>query len=71
LKRPEEVARINPQNIQICSAEWFWQRQVNSFALQVEPERLKKKDSAILDYSEVLVIEKIRAAFFDRLKELL
>ena len=71
MKRPEEVARINPQNIQICSAEWFWQRQVNSFALQVEPERLKKKDSAILDYSEALAIEKIRAAFFDRLKELL
>ena len=71
LTRLEELTRIDPQNIQLCCAEWFWQRQVNSFALQVEPDRFKKKDSTILDYPEALVIEKIRAVFFDRLRELL
>ena len=70
-KRLEKLTRIDPQNIQICSAEWFWQRQVNSFALQVEPDRFKEKDSTILDYKEALGIEKIRAAFFDQLSELL
>jgi len=71
LKRLEKITRLDPQNIQLCSAEWFWQRQVNSYALQVEPDRLKKKDSAILDYPEALVIEKIRNTFFKRLEELL
>lgn len=71
LDRLEIVTRIDPQNIQFCSAEWFWQRQVNSYALQVEPDRFKKKDSAVLDYQEALTIEKIRNAFFNQLKELL
>ena len=71
LKRLEGLTRIGPQNIQLCSAEWFWQKQINSYALQVEPERFKTKDSIALDYPEALDIEKIRAAFFTRLRELL
>ncbi len=71
LKRLEEITLIDPQNIQLCSAEWFWQRQVNSYALQVQPDRFKKKDSAYLDYQEALAIEKIRDVFFTRLEELL
>jgi hypothetical protein len=71
LKRLEEITLIDPQNIQLCSAEWFWERQVNSYALQVEPDRFKEKDSTILNYQEASAIEKIRAAFFVRLKELL
>jgi hypothetical protein len=54
-----------------CCAEWFWKRQVNSYALQVEPDRFKFEDKAILDYKEALRIEKIRNEFFVRLKELL
>jgi hypothetical protein len=71
LKRLEEITLIDLQNIQFCSAEWFWKRQVNSYALQVEPDRFKRKDSALLDYQEALIIEKIRDSFFARLKELL
>jgi len=71
LERLEKITRMDPQNIQLCSAEWFWQRQVNSYALQVEPDRFKKEDSAVLDYPEALVIEKIRTLFFVRLRELL
>lgn len=66
-----DVALIDPDNIQFCSAEWFWQRQVNSYALQVEPDRFKHKDRVVLDYTEALYIEKIRNEFFIQVKALL
>ena len=65
------ITAIDSENIQFCCAEWFWKRQVNSYALQVEPDRFKRKDRAILDYKEALYIEKIRDEFFIRLDELL
>jgi len=65
------IKDIDPDNIQFCCAEWFWERQVNSYALQVEPERFKFKDEAILDYQEALRIQKIRNEFFAQLKVLL
>jgi hypothetical protein len=64
------IAEIDPEKIQFCCAEWFWKRQVNSYALQVEPDRFKGKDKAILDYQEALKIEKIRNEFFAQLKAL-
>jgi hypothetical protein len=67
----KEIAVIDPENIQFCCAEWFWKRQVNSYALQVEPDRFKFEDTAILNYKEALKIEKIRNEFFVQLKELL
>ncbi len=60
----KEITIIDPENIQFCCAEWFWKRQVNSYALQVEPDRFKHEDKAILDYKEALNIEKIRNEFF-------
>ncbi len=66
----QNITEIDPKNIQFCCAEWFWKRQVNSYALQVEPDRFKRKDTAILDYEEALHIEKIRNEFFLRLYEL-
>lgn len=67
----KEITAIDPENVQFCCAEWFWKRQVNSYALQVEPDRFKHKDKAIIDYKEALYIEKIRNEFFVQLKELL
>ena len=67
----QEITNIDPENIQFFSAEWFWARQVNSYALQVEPCRYKHKDRITLDYEEALKIEKIRNVFFDQLRELL
>ena len=64
------ITDIDPDNIQFCSADWFWERQVNSYSLQVEPYRFKDKDKVILDYREALHIEKIRNEFFVQLKEL-
>ena len=71
LEALNEITAIDPENIQFCCAEWFWKRQVNSYALQVEPDRFKHKDTAILDYGEALQIENIRHKFFVKLQELL
>jgi hypothetical protein len=65
------ITVIDPKNIQFCCADWFWKRQVNSYALQVEPDRFKYQDTAILDYQEALKIERIRNEFFVQLNELL
>jgi hypothetical protein len=70
LESLKDITAIDPQNVQFCCAEWFWQRQVNSYALQVQPERFKHKDSAILGYKEALRIEKIRDKFFTKLRQL-
>jgi hypothetical protein len=71
LEALNEITAFDPDNIHFCCAEWFWKRQVNSYALQVQPERFKHKDKAMLDYREALQIEKIRNEFFFRLQELL
>lgn len=68
LKRMENIA---PNNIQFGCAEWFWERQVNSYVLQVEPDRFKFEDKAVLNYREALKIEKVRDEFFIQLKELI
>jgi hypothetical protein len=70
-KSLKEITTIDPKNVQFCCAEWFWKRQINSYALQVEPDRFKRKDKAIIDFKEALHIEKIRNEFFIRLYELL
>jgi len=66
-----KIPAVDPENVQFCCAEWFWEHQVNSFALQVQPERFKHLDKTSLDYREALHIEKVRNAFFVRLEELL
>ncbi|MFC1580280.1 hypothetical protein ACFL4N_05145 [Thermodesulfobacteriota bacterium] len=71
IRAMRKITAIATENIQFCSAEWFWERQINSYALQVEPNRFKHKDRAILGYKESLQIEKIRNAFFARLEEIL
>ncbi len=71
LETLKKITHIDPENIQFCCAEWFWERQVNSYALQVEPDRFKHEDTATLDFNEALQIEKIRNTFFVRLHELL
>lgn len=52
------------------SAGWFWRRQVNSYALQVEPDRFKHKDIAILGYKEALYFESVRNKFINKLVKL-
>jgi hypothetical protein len=66
-----EITDIDPENIQFGCAEWFWKKQINSYALQVEPDRFKFQDTATLDFKEALHIENIRNTFFVRLYKLL
>jgi hypothetical protein len=63
------VPRLEPANIQFGSPEWFWRQQVNSYALQVEPERFKDQDQAQLAHAEALRIEALRTRFYKRLAE--
>jgi len=35
----EDIAAVDPDYIQFGSALWFWEKQFNSYVLQVEPER--------------------------------
>lgn len=65
------VPRIDPKYIQFGCAEWFWEQQVNSFALQVEPERYSTKDNAFIEYKEALHIEIIRYKFYEKLKDII
>lgn len=61
------IPKIDYNYIQFGCAEWFWERQVNSYVLQVEPGRHSKKDTAFIAYEEALYIEKIRDKFFRKL----
>lgn len=67
----KEITAIDPENVQFCCADWFWKRQVNSYILQVEPDRFKDKDTVILGYAEALSLQTIRDEFFLRLAKLL
>lgn len=71
LERLKGITAIDPQYVQFCCAQWFWQQQINSYALQVEPHRFKHKDTATIGIKEALHIEKIRNEFFMRLGTLL
>jgi len=66
----DKITEIDKENIQLCSAGWFWRSQFNSYALQVEPDRFKREDTAVLDYREALHVEKIRDEFYVQLREL-
>ena len=59
----KEITAIDPENIQFCCAEWFWKRQVNSYVLQVEPDRFKHKDTAELDFKEACILKRYAISF--------
>jgi hypothetical protein len=67
----EQIPAIDPEYIQFGCAEWFWEQQVNSYALQVEPKRHMTKDKVRVGYQEALHIEKIRNQCFAQLEKLL
>ena len=66
-----ELCLLDPLNIQYGCAEWFWERQVNSYVVQVEPERHKTKDRCVISYQEALYLEGVRNQFFEKLNLLL
>jgi hypothetical protein len=71
LERLGKLPALDPEYIQFGCAEWFWTRQVNSYALQVEPQRFKEKDTCLVAYKEALHLEKVKQSFFIQLKQLI
>jgi hypothetical protein len=67
----EQISSIDPEYVQFCSADWFWERQVNSYALQVEPERFKNRDQVMVDHQEARHIQRTRDRFFQEIRRVL
>jgi len=65
------VPAAEPEYIQYGCADWFWERQVNSYVLQVEPGRFKYSDTADVYHKEAVHIEKVKDIFFDEIRRLL
>ena len=61
---------LDPDYIQFGCAEWFWDRQVNSYVGQVEPAWERNRDSLEVDIATALRLEKVRDRFFDQLDAL-
>jgi hypothetical protein len=66
-----KVPELDPDYVQFGSADWFWKRYVNSYALQLEPARFKRKDEAILEHTEALHVQQQRGLFFSKLRDLM
>lgn len=67
LKELSKLISIDPKSIQYGSAEWFWNRQINSYVVQVEPERFRMQDRCVIDYQEAMRLEQIRNQFYQEL----
>lgn len=67
----ELLQAIDPEFVQFGSPGWFWRRQPNTYAIQVEPERFMTKDEAVVDYEEALHLEKVRDLLFGNLRDML
>jgi len=65
------LPQIDCKYIQFGCADWFWERQINSYTLQVEPERYSTKDRVFIDYKEALYIENIRNKFFKKMEDII
>jgi hypothetical protein len=64
LQKLKELSLINPEYIQIGCAGWFWKRFVNSYIIQIEPERFKDADRCFVDFEEAMIIQDVRDKFF-------
>jgi hypothetical protein len=70
LRELRKIPDIDPGEVQFGCATWFWERQVNSYVLQVEPELYKSQDRARIRYRQALHLQETRARFWDLLREL-
>jgi hypothetical protein len=66
-----EIPLVDSAYVQFGSPDWFWDRSVNSFAVQVEPSRFADRDQVDIDYEEALRVEKVRESFFVSLGNLI
>jgi len=66
-----QIPKVDPSYVQFGSPDWFWERWLNSYALQVEPLAHQHRDEATLDAGEAFHIQGVRELFFERLRALL
>jgi hypothetical protein len=64
------LVTIDPGYIQFGSAAWFWSRIVNSYVVQVVPERFRNRDIVEIGIEEALHIERLRDYFFAELRKI-
>ncbi len=65
------LVAVSPEYIQFLSADWFWNQRVNTYQLQVEPERFKHVDRCVVPYGEALLLEQHKSEFFRRLENII
>jgi hypothetical protein len=65
-----QTAARDPEYVQFGSADWFWERHANSYALQVEPRRHARRDEVLLDHEEALQVQEHRDRLFQELTRL-
>ena len=65
-----EIQKIDPTRIQFGSADWVWERYLNSYVLQVEPLRYRNRDEAILDVKETKHVQTARDVFFKEMRNI-
>ncbi len=68
--RLAEFVSVAPGLIQFGSPSWFWERCVNTYALQVQPESRKDRDRLFLGDEEARQIERARTQLFGALRNL-
>lgn len=71
LEEMRAVQDTDPDYIQFGSADWFWERCVNSYVLQVSPLKNACQDHFDVSLGEARRIEVARDKFFDELWEVL
>ena len=62
---------LDARYVQFGSPGWFWDQYPNSYALQVQPERFRLQDRAVMPHEEALLVQAVRDGFFARLREIL
>lgn len=62
------VTEVDPEYVQFGSADWFWNRCVNTYVLQVEPLRCVMEDSLDVGIREAIRIEAARDEFCSKLE---
>lgn len=60
------LRELDPKYIQVGSADWFWNRRVNSFVIQVGPKRGRKRDTMPLDGKEIRHVSHVRTQLWRR-----
>lgn len=63
----KDLTRIDPEYLQFGSADWFWNRQINSYAVQVMPDRFKDRDTAEVTVEEARHLEQVKQRMFEKL----